>query len=277
MNGPVTGPLRVHQVSSLDMPEIAAYRTLRRPHDHRARRIFVAEGATVVERLLSSPLRLLSLLLTPEWLARLEQRLEQTRRGTDVYVAGRQLMQQIVGFHLHQGIMAVAEIPPDPPLSSLPPGHLLVALDDLQHAENVGTLVRNCAAFGADGLIAAGTGCSPYLRRAVRNSMGAVFTLPVVHSDNLAGTLDLLRTERGTRIVCADPWGDQTIDNVDFGGNICLVAGNEGAGVSASILELSGARVRIPMDRGTDSLNVATAIAVLLYEARRRRSGSPRR
>ncbi len=184
-------------------------------------------------------------------------------------------MQQIVGFHLHQGIMAVAGIPPDPPLSSFRTGCLLVALDDLQHAENVGTLVRNCAAFGADGLIVAGTGCTPYLRRAVRNSMGAVFSLPVVHTDNLLETLGLLRREFGTRIVAADAQGDRTIEEVDLEGSICVVAGNEGSGVSRALLESADARLHIPMDKDTDSLNVATAIAVILYEARRQRSRTP--
>jgi tRNA G18 (ribose-2'-O)-methylase SpoU len=267
-------PLRVSPVTSLSQPEIAAYRTLRRPHDHRVRGIFVAEGARVVERLLDSPLRVLSLMLTPEWLRDLEPVIRRSCAGADIFLADRLLMQKIVGFHLHQGIMAVAEIPPDPPLSSIAVPHMLVALDALHHAENVGTLVRNCAAFGVDALISGETGSSPYMRRSVRNSMGAIFKLPVIHTDSLVKTLSVVRRDFGTRILAADPGGGGTVEEQDFTGNICLVAGNEGYGISPGILAACDGRIRIPMDNGTDSLNVATAMAVLLHEARKQRSRS---
>jgi tRNA G18 (ribose-2'-O)-methylase SpoU len=269
---PGTPSLRIHPITSLEQHEIGVYRTLRRPHDHRARGIFVAEGARVVDRLLRSPVRVLSLMLTPEWLLRLERAIQISHPGIDIFVAGHTLMQQIVGFHLHQGIMAVGEVPPDLPLSAIPQPHLLVALDALHHAENVGTLVRNCAAFGADALITGETTSSPYMRRSVRNSMGAIFSLPIHHSANLRETLRALRRDFGTTIVAADAGGGGRIEGQDFRGNICIVAGNEGAGISPEIFTACDARIGIPMDNSIDSLNVATAIAVMLYEARQQRS-----
>jgi tRNA G18 (ribose-2'-O)-methylase SpoU len=269
--------LRLHPITSLEQHEIAVYRTLRRPYDHRARGIFVAEGARVVDRLLRSPLRVLSLMLTPEWLQRLEEAIRISHPGVDIFVADHPLMQQIVGFHLHQGIMAVGEVPPDIPLTAVPVPHLLVALDALHHADNVGTLVRNCAAFGVDALIAGETASSPYMRRSVRNSMGAIFSLPVHHSADLPGTLRVLRRDFETLIVAAEAGGAGRIEGQDFRGNVCIVAGNEGAGISPEILTICDVRIGIPMDNSVDSLNVATAIAVMLYEARRQRSPFHRR
>jgi tRNA G18 (ribose-2'-O)-methylase SpoU len=263
----------VQRVDTLDLPGLAPYRTLRRPEHHRAEGIFVAEGSRVVERLLCSDLTILSLLLTPEWLARLEATLTGRGESFRIFLADLPLVKEIVGFHLHQGIMAVARVPREPEVSSLPSPHCLVALDGLHHADNVGVAVRNCAALGADGIIVGERSSSPYVRRSVRNSMGAVFTLPVFHSRHLVDTLAELARLFGTRIIAADAHGETPIQRANFRDNICIVVGNEHSGVSPGIIAVSHDRVRIPMSRSTDSLNVASALALFLHEAGRNRTG----
>ena len=176
-------------IQSLDVRGLEPYRTLRRPLEHIQKGIFVAEGEKVVRRLLDSPLKVVSLLLTPEWLDRYET--SGKLSGThDIFIAPKELLETIVGYNLHQGIMAVGKVPPDPTLERVIASHdgrkLFAAIDGLVNAENVGVVVRNCAAFGVDAVIAGETSSSPYLRRAVRNSMGTVFTLPILHVGNLA-------------------------------------------------------------------------------------------
>jgi TrmH family RNA methyltransferase len=122
-----------------------------------------------------------------------------------------------------------------------------------------------------DAIIAAENSASPYLRRAVRNSMGTVFSLPVFHTEDIVDLLSALRTRYGTRIIASSPGGESSADAADLRGNICIVAGNEDEGISEDVLRVSDLRVGIPMDSGTDSLNVSSAMAVLLYEARRQR------
>ncbi|TLY28322.1 MAG: hypothetical protein E6K56_10090, partial [Ignavibacteria bacterium] len=142
----------------------------------------------VVRRLLDSNLPVISLLLTEEWYEKLlagsplpSRPMPPNIADASIFVAGKKLLESIVGFNLHQGIMAVAKMPADRSLeetlhnTSRP--YLLVALDGLVSAENVGVVARNCAAFGVDAVISGETSSSPYLRRAVRNSMGAVFHL----------------------------------------------------------------------------------------------------
>ena len=260
------------------MPELEPYRTLRRPFDHIKEKIFVAEGDKVVRRLLASGLTVISILLTPRWYEQLFSGGEPTGPGslsklhdTSIYIAERELLDSIVGIRLHQGVMAVARVPEARPLEdiirALKPPHLLVALEGLVSAENVGVVVRNCAAFGVDAVIVGETSSSPYLRRAVRNSMGTVFGLPVVHVPDLAQTLRALPVFGVTMIVAAAPGGDVTMQEIDLKQNLCLVLGNEGGGISTKILELCHKRVAIPMAEGVDSLNVASASAVFLYEA----------
>lgn len=267
---------RVRSVTSLDAPELQPYRTLRRPVEHLKQGIFVAEGEKVVRRFLASNWPVVSLLVTQEWFETILPTLDEHRLdNVDVFLAEKKLLETIVGFPLHQGIMAVGRVPAERSLEEMvtriPSPHFLVALDGLENAENVGVVVRNCAGFGVHGIVVSLTSASPYLRRAVRNSMGGIFVVPVVHVQNLASSLAGLRDHHGTNIIVADAAGERTIDEIDLRGNICIVFGNENAGVSAEVEAVATQRVRIPMDNATDSLNVASASAVMLFEARRQR------
>jgi tRNA G18 (ribose-2'-O)-methylase SpoU len=259
-------------ISSLDHPSVQPYRTLRRSEDHIRKRIFVAEGEKVVRRLLASSLEIVSFLLTPDWLERLgaeESRFAQCK--VPVFTATADVLNGIVGYRLHQGIMAVGKVPPDPSLEEIvrcghPP--LLVALDGLMNAENVGVVVRNCAGFGADAILAGETSSSPYLRRSVRNSMGTVFQLPILHCADLVSRLKQLK-DLGVRVVGAHLAGSTPLSKADLTGPVCIVFGNEESGLSDSVRDLSDILVAIPMHNQTDSLNVASAAAVFLYEASR--------
>jgi tRNA G18 (ribose-2'-O)-methylase SpoU len=184
-------------------------------------------------------------------------------------------MEGIVGFRFHQGVMAVGEVPPEPPVDSLPRPHLLVALERIHHVENVGVIIRNAAGLGADGVVVGEASCSPYLRRAVRNSMGSVFTTPIFRPTDMTLFLRSLQERYGTRILAADPLGATPAWSEDFSGNICVVVGNEDAGVSGEIRALADALIAIPMADGVDSLNAGSAAAALLYEAARQRFTRP--
>jgi tRNA G18 (ribose-2'-O)-methylase SpoU len=264
--------------TSLDHPDLQPYKTLRRPLDHERQGIFVAEGEKVVRRLLDSCLTINSFLMTPEWFERYRELLDSRAQEAVVFLAEKKLLESIVGFHLHQGIMAVARVPEDTILeeimnrSSRP--WLFVAIEGLTNAENLGVLVRNCAAFGVQALIVGETSSRPYLRRAVRNSMGTVFRIPVVHPPNLMSVLADLHRRYAVQIIGAHPReGSVLISAVNFRHDTCLVFGNEGEGLSREILSVCNSRMVIPMRNGVDSLNVASASAVALYEVQRQRSG----
>lgn len=264
-------------VLSLHEIDLQPYRTLRRPLEHQRNGMFVAEGEKVVRKLLVSDLEILTVLLTPEWFEEYRPLLEQRSGSMRVFVAPKQLVEEIVGFHLHQGIMAVARIPR--PLTLLEAlAHvrhpaLLVAVDGLTNAENLGVLVRNCAAFEVDALLVGETSSSPYLRRAVRNSMGTVFNLPVVHLASLVDSLLDLKSKHTMRVVAAHPHAERVaLHQASMTGDCCLVFGSEGEGISTAVLAVCDDLVAIPMQEGVDSLNVASASAVFLYEAQRQRS-----
>jgi len=278
---------KIQEVTSLNLPELQPYRTLRRPLEHIRDGIFVAEGEKVVRRLLTSDMTIISMLMTSQWYDQLfdiadpssaiNPSIHQSiRQPFTIFLADKHLLESIVGFNLHQGIMAVAKVPAPETLEKVITGitkpHLLIALDGLVNSENVGVIVRNCAAFGVDGIIVGETSSSPYLRRAVRNSMGAVFGLPVVHSSNLVESLSMIKKNYSTKIIAAHLGDDNSIHTTDLCENICIVLGNEGEGISKTVLNVCDMGATIPMMNGTDSLNVASASAVFLYETRKQRN-----
>jgi tRNA G18 (ribose-2'-O)-methylase SpoU len=148
---------------------------------------------------------------------------------------------------------------------------LVAAVDGLSSAENVGTLVRNCAAFNVQALITGETCASPFLRRAVRSSMGTIFELPIFESTALERTLCELRS-RGIRCVAAHPHAQRrTLTEANFRCDCCLIFGSEGFGISPGVLKACDELVAVPMPPKVDSLNVGSAAAVFLYEVNRQR------
>jgi tRNA G18 (ribose-2'-O)-methylase SpoU len=269
--------LRIHHIKDLDLPELQPYRTMRRSQEHREQGIFVAEGEKVVRRLLESDFTVVSVLLPDKWLAPFEPSLKaRPEKEIPVYVVtGKQLLEQLTGFSMFQGVLAVGRIPAP---ASLPrilerssPPRLFVAVEGLTNAENLGALVRNCAAFHVQSLIVGETSGSPFLRRAVRNSMGTIFDLPVVESPNLVQTLRELRAQ-GIRCIAAHPRAHgKTLSQADFTADCCIVFGSEGYGITPAALQACDDAAAIPMPPRVDSLNVGGAAAVFLYEANRQR------
>ena len=191
-------------------------------------------------------------------------------------MAEKALLETLTGFSMYQGLLAVGKVPPLPTLEEIvarsPQPRLLVAADGLTSAENLGALVRNCAAFNAQALIVGETCSSPFLRRAVRSSMGAIFQLPIVETASLKQALRDLR-ERGIRSIAAHPHADgRTLSQANFKGDCCVVFGSEGYGISPAVLAACDEAAAIPMPATVDSLNVGSAAAVFLYEANRQRS-----
>jgi len=271
--------VHVQYIDSLDLPEVAPYRTMRRQVEHRQQGIFVAESVKVIQRLLDSRFEVVSLLLPEKWLAHFEPLLAKRSEDIRVFVLEKQQLETLTGFTFYQGVLAVGRIPPAPTVDQLLQQSsspcLFAAVEGLSNAENLGGLVRSCAAFGAQGLLVDRTSASPYLRRAIRSSMGTIFRLPVVENLDLPEVMPQLR---GHQVVCvaAHPRAQGGIlGETPLPQNCCLVFGSEGHGISDRLLAACDQSLAIPMESGVDSLNVGNAAAVFLYEASRRPLSAP--
>jgi tRNA G18 (ribose-2'-O)-methylase SpoU len=282
----------VRKIESFDSPELQPYKTMRRSREHEQQGIFIAEGTKVVQRLLESNFIVISLVVPEKWLIELQPLLEKRPEDVIVYLAEKPLLESLTGFSMFQGVLAIGKIPEpvsfEKVLNDSPHPRLFVAVDALTNAENIGALARNCVAFGAQAIIVGETSSSPFLRRAVRNSMGTILQLPVIElarlgqwlprdftSHTTAMTLVECLHEfraRGIRCIAAHPHTDKRIlSQADFTGDCCIVFGSEGDGISPAVLAACDEAVAIPMPPNVDSLNVGAAAAVFLYETNRQR------
>jgi tRNA G18 (ribose-2'-O)-methylase SpoU len=267
--------LCIQPIESFDLPGLEPYRTMRYPFAHRQRGIFVAEGEKVVRRLIESPLPVVSVMLPEKWLEEYRPLLARRPEDITVFVGAKELLETLIGFSMYQGVLAVGGVPVQPDLETVLRTQarpwLLMAAEGMSNALNMGALVRNCAAFGAHALLVGETSCSPFLRRAVRGSMGTIFRLPALELGSLGETLQQLKVH-GIRVIAAHPHADRrTLAQADFTGDCCLVLGSEGEGLSPGVLALCDDHAAIPMPPDVDSLNVASASSVFLYEACRQR------
>jgi len=183
-------------------------------------------------------------------------------RSEPIHIGSEELMQQIVGFKMHQGVMALVRRPKNVPLKEM--GESVVVLNSLADAENIGAIVRNCAAFGVCNLIIDNVCSTPYLRRSVKVSRGAIFNMKVHESSDLRKTLSKLHSERYT-LIATTP-GGTAINQLPQHKKYALIIGSEGSGIAPEILQLADEQVGIPMHNGVDSLNAAAATAIFLYQ-----------
>lgn len=258
-------------------PRVDDFRDLnsveRRPDLPGGKGLVIAEGVLVVRRMLASRFSPHALLGTDRRLGELNADLAGV--AVPFYRASAEVMAEVVGFHLNRGVLAAARRAPALSTAEVLPGARTVAvLEGVNDHENLGSIFRNAAGLGVDAVIF-GAGCAdPLYRRAVRVSMGHALLVPFARATEWPGDLDRLR-DNGFRLLAMtpDPAARSLSGTMAELGedNVAVLVGAEGPGLTETVMRACDARVRIPMARGTDSLNVATAAALAFYE--RVRSG----
>jgi tRNA G18 (ribose-2'-O)-methylase SpoU len=256
------------EVTDPDDPRLADYVHLRdvtlRKHLESAHGLFLAEGDKVVRRALEAGHAARSFLLAPRWLDALADVLEAV--DAPCYVATEQLAEQVTGFHVHRGALASMHRAALPAISDvLARSSRLVVLEDLVDHTNIGAIFRNAAALGFDAAVLSPRCADPLYRRAIKVSMGTVFSLPYARFDDWAGAMDLLRTYGFTSLALTPGPGSVDLASLAIPAKPALVIGAEGEGLSGRWLRGADLRVSIRMAAGIDSLNVAAATAVAAY------------
>ena len=236
----------------------------------------ILEGVRVLEIALTQDrLPLHSVLISDAKALGLADLIAHLETRAPVFIVEQSVMDRIVGFPIHRGVLALAQKPTAPHLGDLlqglPDNALVVAAIGLSNHDNVGALFRNAAAFGVDALAFDKTCADPFYRKAIRVSLGHVLRLPfgVVEDDH--AVIDALETAEFD-VLALSPAGDRPVralsNQTRFGRRTALLLGPEGPGLSDAALARTET-VSIPMAAGVDSLNVATAAAVALSHLRR--------
>ncbi|HEX3779933.1 MAG TPA: RNA methyltransferase [Pseudonocardiaceae bacterium] len=259
------------EITDADDQRVDDFRDLsaadRRPDRPGGRGLVIGEGTVVIGRLLNSAYPVRALLGVPRRIEQLGA--ELAGLNAPVYITSAEVMATVVGFHLNRGVLAVADRAEQPDPSTLVTrSRLLAVLEGIGDHENLGSIFRNAAALGVDGVLL-GPGCSdPLYRRSVRVSMGHVLRVPFASLPDLATGFGLLRAH-GFRTLALTPRPTATrlaeLDPAVLGGRIAVLLGSEGPGLTEDALSGADEQVRIPMAKDVDSLNVATAAAVVFH------------
>jgi tRNA G18 (ribose-2'-O)-methylase SpoU len=234
------------------------------------RGIFVAEGRLVVARLLAESRRTVrSVMVTRAARAALADVLT-ARPGLPVYIVPQDVMDGITGFNMHRGCLAIGNRPSSVRWQDIAAAALtIVVLERVSNADNVGGIFRSAAAFGAGAVLLDPVSTDPLYRKAIRTSVGAALTMPFARADPWPDSLRELR-EQGVALMGMTPSAAarplKECAEAVGGRRTAIVVGHEGDGLSVPVLGLCDYHARIPMASGVDSLNVATAAAVALYE-----------
>jgi TrmH family RNA methyltransferase len=195
--------------------------------------------------------------------------------GIDVVSAPDAVFAALSPVRTPSGLVAIASRRPVSPseICAVTDAMVLVAID-VQDPGNVGALMRTAEAGGMTGMFVCGASANPFSWKAVRGSMGSVLRLPVAAGLQTAFVMTCLRSG-SIRPVAAVPRGGQDPDALDWRGRVALVVGGEGGGLPDEVIQNCDDLVSIPMSPGVESLNVATAGAILVYAARRQRGPKP--
>ena len=261
------------RVDEPDDPRLAPYRNL---PDHRLltdQGLFMAEGRLVVRRLIEGQrLATRSIMVTDAALVPLRDLLA-TRPELPVYLVPQAVMNGVTGFNLHRGCLALGERPSQCHWQDLVnQARRVVALERVGDADNVGSVFRSAAAFGVDAVLLE-QGCTdPLYRKAIRTSMGAALTIPFAAVEPWPDALRVLAGNGWATLAMTPSARAQTLASIVPAittRQVVLVMGHEGDGVSAETLDACTHHARIPMSGGVDSLNVAVATAIALYELSR--------
>ncbi|WP_084040132.1 RNA methyltransferase [Demequina sp. NBRC 110053] len=230
------------------------------------RGLYMAEGAKVIERALAAGHEPRSVLLSERWVDSVT-----VPAAVPVYVAPEEVLEAVTGYQVHRGALAAMERPVLPALADLVrDARRVVVLESIVDHTNVGAIFRSAAGLGADAIVVAPTCADPLYRRSVKVSMGTVFQVPWTRAESWPGALDELRDlgfSVGGLALTADAVAlDEFAATV--GERVAIVMGAEGDGLTRQALAHVDTAVVIPMARGVDSLNVAAASAVAMWELR---------
>jgi len=259
------------KIHSINDPHIEPYINIRERDLVGRQHHFIAEGRVVIQVLIGTSHIIESFLFSEKH----EEFAHEISPFIDpkipVYLAEQSVLDNIAGFPLHRGLLALAQKKPSVSaselLSGLPDQSVILAAIGIANHDNMGGIFRNAAAFGCSAVLLDTTSCDPYYRKAIRVSVGGVLKVPFSSGDQAENIIDELKA-RKFDIYALSPSGQRELRDIPRGRPTAFLLGTEGNGLPDHILQ-SVATVKIPICSDFDSLNVAACSAIALYEMNR--------
>lgn len=257
-------------------PRFKALKALSRRRVREREGLFIAEGFHLVGEALRAKAFIDGFFISPRAEARPEGKAmlsQAVARNLKAFNMPDELLSEVSEVEGPEGILAVVRLlytDLDEFMSGLADSALLVVIDGLQDPGNLGTIIRTAHAAGAAGLLVAPQTVDPFNGKTLRAAMGSHFHLPLVRGED--EDLSAALKANGVRLYAAEPRTGVPLWDADLKGRVAFVLGSEAAGPGRHWLKATDGSVSIPMPGGAESLNVAVAGAMLLYEAVRQRA-----
>ncbi|WP_408955834.1 TrmH family RNA methyltransferase [Natroniella sp. ANB-PHB2] len=263
------------EISSFTNNKVKYLRSLYQKKYRRKEDKFVLEGVKIIEEALEEQVRLEAIFYS-DYLSRnrrgrrLLDRLEESQ--IELVKLTDDLLQQIADTVSPQGVLAIANKVNYETQILSGSDRLILIVDRVQDPGNLGTIIRTADAAGVDGIIMTKGTVSLYNQKTIRATMGSLFRVPILKENDLDELLKCLKEEQ-ISLVVADVDGEDYHFEVDYNQAIAIIVGNEGVGPREELLVGADKKIKIPLTGGAESLNVAMATGIIIYEAVRQRLG----
>lgn len=224
---------------------------------------YIIEGFRLVQEAFKANVDIDYLIITKDGSEKIDQFLfNYINENIKIYEISDKLFKELISTENPQGILAVINMNIMPAQAD---GSFYLLCDKLQDPGNLGTIIRTAHAAGVQGIILTKGTVDIYNEKTIRSTMGSIFYIPIYYDDeNLSLVKDL--KNRGFNLVVTSLDTEKNFFQADLRGKVLLTVGNEGNGVSKEILDIADTKVKIPMPGNAESLNVAIAASVIIYE-----------
>ncbi len=245
-------------LSSLKNPKVQTWKSLKDRKGRKESGCFLVEGRKMVEEAAASRFQVEAILADAE-------RVQDFTlpEGIPVYTMPEHVLAAVCDTKTPQGIAAVVRM-----TNSADLGGKLVAMDGVQDPGNVGTIIRTADAAGMEGVLLSSQCADIFSPKVLRATMGSIFRMGMVVTDDLPGELEKLKA-KGSSVISSQLDGEPFYERSPVGERFCLVIGSEGNGVTPEVQAVATHRVKLPMRGGAESLNAAVAAGIMMYELMR--------
>lgn len=258
----------IEHIDDFDDPRVVPFKGMRTCNWTSGSGWFIAEGGKLVERLMRSSYPIHSLLISDKYLDQWQTRVPEE---TLAVVVPEARVTELLGFNFHRGIIACGLR--KPPLdmrqqlsSPLACDATLVAMQGVQDPENLGGILRSCAALGIEHVLLGPWCADPLSRRVLRVSMGTVLKLNLYASRDLVADLAWLKQQHAVESIATTLADDSVcLEQTGRHSPLCILMGNEAHGLPLELQQAADHRVKIDMRLGTDSLNVSVAAGIVMH------------
>lgn len=221
---------------------------------------YLIEGLRFVEEAIKSKISIDSIIFTEDFKEKNKDFLDKINCGVNLIQMNQGLLKQLCSTENPQGVVAVINMQN----KELKSGDLVVLVDKVQDPGNMGTIIRTAHAAGASGIVMTKGTVDIYNDKTLRSTMGSIFYIPVMEDDSLDFVKSL--KEEGYKLIVSSLQGKNNFFEEDLQGKVIIAVGNEGNGVSDEVYDISDIKVKIPMPGEAESLNVAVATSIMIYE-----------